>query len=153
MKIERAMAENPDFWILSADQRAALADAFVERRVRKGVELIEEGKADDDPYLIVSGEVEVSRRPQSASQVSVFGTLGPGAFLGLLSRVAPGPRAATVTALTDLVVAVLPASAFTLLYSTSSSFSVRFRYVAARQLARDLHRTGEAIRAGAPASA
>jgi len=151
MNIERALSENPDFRLFTPAERAALAEAMVERRVRMGVELIQEGKLDEDLYVILSGQVEVTRHTVSAGGVRVMGTLGPGSLIGLVSLIVPGPRSSTCTAVTDLVVGVLPKSAFSLIFAASSGFSLRFRYVVARQIARDLRRLGDDMRAGTPA--
>lgn len=151
MNIERALLENPDFRLLRPEERSAIADAMVERKVRAGVELIREGGEDSDLYVILSGRVEVTRRPLSLTEVTRLGELGPGSLIGLVSLVTPGPRSSTCTAATDVVVGVLPRSAFNMLYTTSSGFSLRFRTIVAKQIARDLRRLGETIRAAEPA--
>lgn len=151
MNLSRAVAENPDLRVLTAAERESLAQAMNERRVPAGTELIQQGSSDRDLYLVLSGRLDVRRRPAPDEEDQAIGTLGPGSLVGLVSLLTPGPRSGSCVATTDCVVAVLPYGAFSLLYATGSGFSLRFRYLVARQIARDLHRRSELLRAADPA--
>lgn len=61
--------------------------------------ILAEGEDGDTAYLISSGQVEVSIGQGAARKV--VGTLGPGEVFGEMSLIEPGPRSATVKALTD----------------------------------------------------
>jgi protein phosphatase len=69
--------------------------------VNGGEILAREGRIEREFYLILTGTVVVT---QGGRRVN---TLGPGDFFGELAAMNPGPRNATVTALTDLDVLVI----------------------------------------------
>lgn len=149
MSIEQVLLQSEAFRGLHADEIADLASAMTEKRFRAGSALVVEGAQDRDLYVILSGEVAVTRTPVARGAATRLGTLGAGDLLGLVSLLDPGPRSSTCTAVTDVVAAVLPLTAFTLLYHSSSGFSARFRYVVAQQVARDLQRLTDTLHAPA----
>jgi CRP/FNR family transcriptional regulator, cyclic AMP receptor protein len=63
--------------------------------------LAREGRIGREFFLILSGSVAVTQMGQRVN------TLGSGDFFGELSAMDPGPRSATVTALTDLDVLII----------------------------------------------
>jgi CRP/FNR family transcriptional regulator, cyclic AMP receptor protein len=69
--------------------------------VGQGEVLAREGRIGREFFLILSGSVAVT---QNGRRVN---TLGPGDFFGELAAMDPGPRNATVTALTDLDVFII----------------------------------------------
>ena len=140
MNIERALLENPALRVLRPAEISALADAMTIRRVKAGTEIIVEGARDQDLYVVMEGVISMHRRPTEQGELTELGELGPGAMIGLVALLDPGPRSTTCTAKTDVVLAVLPYSAFSLLYRTSTGFSVRFRFAAACQVSDDLIR-------------
>ena len=66
-----------------------------------GTRFITEGQMDDDAYLIVSGEAEVSVRKRSV------GRRGPGDVIGEVAAVTARPRTASVTATTTVEALVI----------------------------------------------
>jgi protein phosphatase len=70
-------------------------------QVGSGEVLAREGRIGREFFLIISGTVSVTR---SGRRVN---TLGPGDFFGELAAMNPGPRNATVTALSDLDVLII----------------------------------------------
>jgi CRP-like cAMP-binding protein len=70
-------------------------------QVSSGETLTREGRIDRDFFLILEGEVAVTQKGRRVN------TLGPGQFFGELAAVDPGPRTATVTAVTDLDVLII----------------------------------------------
>jgi CRP-like cAMP-binding protein len=70
-------------------------------QVANGEVLAREGRIGREFFLILSGTVAVT---QKGRQVN---TLGPGAFFGELAAMNPGPRNATVTAVSDLEVLII----------------------------------------------
>lgn len=64
---------------------------------RAGDTIIAEGDDGDTAFFIVSGTVEVS----IGAKARLIGTLGMGEVFGEMSLIEPGPRSATVRALTD----------------------------------------------------
>jgi alkyl hydroperoxide reductase subunit AhpC/uncharacterized protein (DUF924 family)/CRP-like cAMP-binding protein len=65
-----------------------------------GDRIITEGEAGETAYVIVAGSAEVS--VGEGARAKVLGTLGPGDVFGEMSLVDPGPRSATVRAVTDV---------------------------------------------------
>jgi CRP/FNR family cyclic AMP-dependent transcriptional regulator len=70
-------------------------------QVGEGEVLAREGRIGREFFLILSGSVAVTQMGQRVN------TLGSGDFFGELSAMDPGPRSATVTALTDLDVLII----------------------------------------------
>jgi CRP-like cAMP-binding protein len=70
-------------------------------QVRSGEVLAREGRIGREFFLILSGTVAVTRKGRRVN------TLGPGEFFGELAAMNPGPRNATVTALSDLDVLII----------------------------------------------
>jgi signal transduction histidine kinase len=72
--------------------------------------VMEEGTEGDGLYIVVDGELEVSRR-EGESEV-VLAIQGPGAFLGEMSLLERTPRSATVRAVRASDLIVIPAPGF-----------------------------------------
>ena len=66
-----------------------------------GEVLAREGRIGREFFLILSGTVAVTQQGRRVN------TLGPGDFFGELAAMDPGPRNATVTALSDLEVLII----------------------------------------------
>jgi CRP-like cAMP-binding protein len=70
-------------------------------QVGEGEVLAREGRIGREFFLILSGSVAVTQKGRRVN------TLGPGEFFGELAAMNPGPRNATVTALSDLDVLII----------------------------------------------
>jgi CRP-like cAMP-binding protein len=70
-------------------------------QVAEGEVLAREGRIGREFFLILSGTVQVTQTGR------LVNCLGPGDFFGELAAMDPGPRNATVTALTDLDVLII----------------------------------------------
>ena len=70
-------------------------------QVGKGEILVREGRIGREFFLILSGTVAVTQKGRRVN------TLAPGDFFGELAALNPGPRTATVTALSDLDVLII----------------------------------------------
>jgi len=70
-------------------------------QVGEGEILTREGRIGREFFLILSGTVGVTQKGRRVN------TLGPGDFFGELAAMNPGPRNATVTALSDLDVLII----------------------------------------------
>lgn len=84
--------------------RAQLHDVarLAERiQVGEGEVLTKEGRIGREFFLILSGTVGVTQKGRRVN------TLGPGDFFGELAALNPGPRSATVTALSDVDVLII----------------------------------------------
>lgn len=88
----------------------ALAAVLPEREVAAGEVLIREGHYSDALMVVASGLLEV--RLQVAKGVLVVGQKGPGAWVGEMGLLAPGPASATVVATEPGRVRVLSHAAY-----------------------------------------
>ncbi len=118
-------------------------------RVGEGEILAREGRIGREFFLILSGTVAVT---QGGRRVN---TLGPGEFFGELAAMDPGPRNATVTALSDLDVLIIGPREFAAMAEIPGfrdalfkSMANRLRAVDARLAAALEDREAPATRAG-----
>jgi len=73
---------------------------MTESRLRRGETLFHEGDSGDKLYIVTGGKVKLGRS-SSDGRENLLAILGPGQMFGELSLFDPGPRSATVTAVTD----------------------------------------------------
>jgi len=73
----------------------------------KGNELVEQGTDQDCTYLMVKGRVRIMQGDESDSEI-VFREVGEGGWFGEIAALDRGERTASVLALSDGVVAVMP---------------------------------------------
>jgi signal transduction histidine kinase len=88
-----------------------------------GTVLCHEDKIENTFYMILEGDVEVTKSINK-SEARLLQTLGPGDFFGEMALIHNAPRAATVTAKTDLVVLELDKEAFDTVLKRSSSIAL-----------------------------
>ena len=96
------LRQAPLFSALDDEAVAALSATMSEQRLRRGEVLFREGDRGDQAYVVTDGKVKLGRR-SSDGRENLLVVLGPGQMFGELSLFDPGPRAATVTAVTDCV--------------------------------------------------
>jgi len=107
------------FGACSRDELASLARLFDEVERPAGTVLTHEGDAGKEFYVIVDGIASASVGGQEVA------TLGPGGFFGEMSLLDRAPRAATVTAQTDLTLLVADAQSFSSLVDEAPSVGMR----------------------------
>ncbi len=90
-------------------ERMTVADALQERAFPAGSTILSEGTTGTEFYIIESGEVKCTKK-NVATEVSP--RLGPGAYFGERALLTHEPRAATVTAVTDVVCQMLDRDTF-----------------------------------------
>lgn len=88
-----------------------------------GTVLCHEDKIEKIFYMILEGEVEVTKSINQ-SEARLLQTLAPGDFFGEMALIHNAPRAATVTAKTDLVVLELDKESFDKVLKRSSSVAL-----------------------------
>ena len=98
--VDRLKAVEPlrDCTRAQLEEVARLAERI---QVGEGEVLAREGRIGREFFLILSGTVAVTQKGRRVN------TLGPGEFFGELAAMNPGPRNATVTALSDLDVLII----------------------------------------------
>jgi CRP-like cAMP-binding protein len=94
------LREAPLFSGLDDDAAEALSASMVENHVLRGEVLFHEGDEGDRLYVVTEGKVKLGRSSADGRE-NLLAILGPGQMFGELSLFDPGPRSATVTAITD----------------------------------------------------
>jgi CRP-like cAMP-binding protein len=108
--LSTVLQTSPLFRPLEAADRPALAQYFASRQATAGEVLVEEGSKGPGLFVVLTGEVEVSRT--ESSERLVLARLGAGDLFGEMSMVADRPATATVRALDRTVMLFLPRAAF-----------------------------------------
>ncbi|HEY8427094.1 MAG TPA: cyclic nucleotide-binding domain-containing protein, partial [Sandaracinaceae bacterium] len=108
--LNNLLATAPLFAPLDRKQRFDLMRRFKAHDVAPGVTIIEEGTPGQGLFVVLSGQVDVSKR-DGATKV-LLATLGPGEVFGEISLVNREPASATVTAATQTTVLFLPREVF-----------------------------------------
>jgi CRP/FNR family transcriptional regulator, cyclic AMP receptor protein len=96
-----ALRQTPLFSGLDDEAAAALRASMATSRFRRGDVVFREGDSGDRLFVIVDGKVKLGRS-SSDGRENLLAILGPGQMFGELSLFDPGPRSATVTAVTDV---------------------------------------------------
>jgi CRP-like cAMP-binding protein len=107
---------------------------------------IEEGRRGDGLFLVVEGEVQITRKTAADSGFSILRTIGPGEVFGLIALVDGGPRAATCKAKGAATVAWLPQGTFIVLNNSHAQLAYHFQHLVARQLVCDARNLNELLR-------
>ena len=94
------LRQSPLFSALDDEAATALRASMSETRLRRGEVLFHEGDEGDKLYIVTEGKVKLGRT-SSDGRENLLAILGPGQMFGELSLFDPGPRSATVTAVTD----------------------------------------------------
>jgi len=100
------LRQAPLFSALDDEAASALGASMDETRLRRGDVLFREGDSGDKLYIVTEGKVKLGRTSADGRE-NLLAILGPGQMFGELSLFDPGPRSATVTAVTDTVFASL----------------------------------------------
>ncbi|MDX6296608.1 MAG: family transcriptional regulator, cyclic receptor protein [Nocardioidaceae bacterium] len=90
----------PLFRGLDEEAAEALTASLKQTRIRRGDVLFSEGDEGDRLYIVTEGKVKLGRSSVDGRE-NLLAILGPGQMFGELSLFDPGPRSATVTAVTD----------------------------------------------------
>lgn len=96
---------------LDPAERAQVAGRMKQRVCRKGELLFREGDPGDELFLIVSGSVAVTVKPQRGREITLS-EISAGNFLGEMSIIEQAPRSATCRALADCELLTLHAGDF-----------------------------------------
>lgn len=136
MDISSFLIADSIFNTFSASEIEILARSMSTSDYPDGHVFMKEGKRGDAMYLVLDGEVSVSHRTEKGAEL--VRTMGPGELFGLIALIDHGKRSATCTAVGEVTAAVLPTTAFDLLFQSNAPIAHHFQYVIARQLAHDL---------------
>jgi CRP-like cAMP-binding protein len=129
---------NRQFAELEPGDLAALERELAVERYPDGHLFMREGEPGDAMYLILTGQVLVTRATQPGGQDCIIAMLGPGDMFGLIALIDDGPRCANCTAVGEVTAARLTARQFRTLFAADAPLAHHFQYLIARQLASDL---------------
>ncbi|KAI1321587.1 hypothetical protein EDD11_003067 [Mortierella claussenii] len=101
-RIEASISNNFLFKNLDEDQHEDVVNAMTEKRFQRGDHVIEQGAVGDFFYVVETGTLDVFVAKHGNPSEKVF-EYGPGGSFGELALMYNGPRAATVTATSDVV--------------------------------------------------
>lgn len=110
---------------VSQPELARIAESATWRRFAAGQTLIARNATGRDVFLVVGGELRVNIYSASGRQVA-FRDLGAGDTVGEIAAIDGGPRSVDVTALSDVVVAILSPADFSALLATHPDVAQRF---------------------------
>ena len=100
------LRQAPLFSALDDEAATALSASMAETRLHRGDVLFHEGDSGDRLYIVLDGKVKLGRSAADGRE-NLLAVMGPGQMFGELSLFDPGPRSATVTAVTDATFASL----------------------------------------------
>jgi CRP/FNR family transcriptional regulator len=144
MNLDALLRAHRDFRDFSVKERDELLGLFTEHTHGDGAVLIREGEPADAMYLIVDGQLLVTRRARGGEPLRIC-VMGPGELVGLVALIDPGPRTATCTVVGGATVARLAAADFHRLFAADAPLAHRLQYLIARQLASDLRLYNDAL--------
>jgi len=123
------LAAVPIFQGLSKKHLAQIAGLMTEIDIKTGKTLTREGEAGREFFILLEGEVDVSREGETIA------TRRAGDYVGEIALLDKGPRTATVTAKTDVVAEVLDRREFASLLDSSPEISSHIMATMAQRLA------------------
>ena len=128
---QERLAQVPLFSHLGRRELDKLAAVVTEIEVKQGAVLGREGHHSSEAFVIVSGTASITIGGREVAQV------GPGELVGELGLLDGGPRAATITAATDMDLYVIEPGAFAPLLDEPSISKALVKSLASRLRAAD----------------
>lgn len=107
---------------LDEHDRAALAQRWTTRRYRRREMIIAHDEASRDVFFVLEGRAQVTVYSESGKAVA-YRDVGEGDVFGEMSAIDGRPRSASVMALDDVLVAVLPEPAFRAMVAAHPGFA------------------------------
>jgi CRP-like cAMP-binding protein len=107
MDVEEALAETALFGRLSRQQQRRLAGEMTTRRFDAGTTILRQGTSAVALYLVLEGEVEISRAAEEGGGSAVLAKLGPGGLFGEMALLDDDARSTNVVATAPTTCALL----------------------------------------------
>lgn len=146
-KPPRDLPQQPLFSSLGEGALAAFIEIFELSLVDSGERVITEGELGTSAYVVVRGELEVSKASESSEELVRLARLGGGALVGEMALISRAPRAASVTALRPSLLLTATKESLDALAerepAIGDEFASRFR----RRMVENLVRTSSILRA------
>ena len=122
---------------LNDDQMGALVDCFEIKDYDDGHVFIQEGEAGDRAYIIVDGEVSVTRMKGAEARVKEINRMGSKEIFGIISLIDNKERTASCRAIGAVKVASLGRDSFEELRERSPDIAHHLQRIISRQISRD----------------
>lgn len=145
MHLNEFLLASPMFAGFSPDELESLSRSMRIEHYPDGHVFMCEGEPGDALYLILDGQVAVTRLNRQNRAVDRLHTMAAGELFGLIALVDHGKRTATCTAAGAVTAASLPVTAFALLYDSNAPIAHHFQLMIARQLAHDMRALNRAL--------
>jgi len=138
MHISKLLQTARLFSYFSQSELEIFEKAFSVNTYEDGHEFTKEGERNRTMFLIVEGDVEVTRHRPGIVGYDLIKKLGPGQVFGLASLLDNGYYTATCRTAGAVKVASLAREAFDFLVHNNASIARRFQVVVTKQLTRDI---------------
>jgi CRP-like cAMP-binding protein/membrane protease YdiL (CAAX protease family) len=96
----------------SAEELTFIEEHAITRRFKRGEFVIREGDRNSDLYIVRMGAVELLKEAERADEPLVIGVVGEGEAIGELSFLDDSPRSASVRAMENTEIVIIPKSVF-----------------------------------------
>jgi CRP-like cAMP-binding protein len=107
MNLETALRTAPLFTALDDRQRSRIGDLMTIRRFDAGTTILRQGSSAVALYLLLDGEVEVTREPEEGGRPVVLARLQPGDIFGEMAVLDDDTRSSSITTLSPTRCALL----------------------------------------------
>ena len=99
MNLETALRTAPLFAALDDRQRSRVGDLMTVRRFDAGTTILRQGSSAVALYLLLDGQVEVSREPEEGGKAVALARLRPGDIFGEMAVLDDDTRSSSIVAL------------------------------------------------------
>src|SRR5262245_17636409 len=107
MNLDEALAATTLFGRLTRQQQQRVAKAMTTRRFDVGTMILRQGTSAVALYVILEGEVEISRSPEEGGGCAILARLGPGDIFGEMGLLDDEARSTNVTTVAPTTCALL----------------------------------------------
>jgi CRP-like cAMP-binding protein len=107
MNLETALRTAPLFALLDERQRSRIGDLMTIRRFDAGTMILKQGSSAVALYLLLDGEVEVSREPEEGGRAVTLARLKPGDIFGEMAVLDDDTRSSSIVAVEPVRCALL----------------------------------------------
>jgi CRP-like cAMP-binding protein len=107
MNLEDALRSASLFATLDARQRARVQSLMTVRQFDAGTKILRQGSSAVALYLLLEGEVQITREPEDGGRPIALATMGPGEVFGEMAVLDDDTRSTSVTATTPTRCALL----------------------------------------------
>ena len=101
------LRRTPLFEALDEDGTRELRQTMSQLKLHRGERLFEEGDGGDSLYVVLDGKMKLTRAASDGRE-NLLSVIGPAEMFGELSLFDPRPRTSSASAVTEVVLAVLP---------------------------------------------